>query len=50
MQLELSRQVFEKKAQIKSVIKINPVGADFLHAVGETEGRTDRHEANTSFS
>jgi hypothetical protein len=43
MDLEFSRQVFEKKSQKSSFIKILPVGAELLQA--------DRHdEANSRFS
>jgi hypothetical protein len=32
-------------------MKIRPVGAELLHANGETDGRTERHnEANSRFS
>jgi hypothetical protein len=37
MKLEFSRQIFEKKAQISSFIKIHPVGADLFHADGQTD-------------
>jgi hypothetical protein len=32
MKRELPRRIFEKKAQIKNVIKIRPVGAELFHA------------------
>ena len=37
MKLEFSRQIFEKKAQISSLIKIHPVGAELFHADGQTD-------------
>jgi hypothetical protein len=47
IQLEFSRQSFEKKAQISNFVKIHPVGAEFFHS-GK---RTDRHdEANSRVS
>ena len=47
MKLEISRQIFEEKAQISSFIKIRPVGAELFHA----DGRRDKHdEANSRFS
>jgi hypothetical protein len=36
MKLEFSRQIFEK-TQITSFIKIRPVGAELLHADGQTD-------------
>jgi hypothetical protein len=38
---------FRKKAQISSFIEIRPVGAEFFHADGRTEGHD---EANSRFS
>ena len=35
MKLEFSRQIFEKKAQISSLVRVRPVGAEF-HADGQT--------------
>ena len=32
MELEFSRQIFEKNVQISNIIKIRPVGAELLHA------------------
>ena len=32
MKVELSRQIFEKEAQISSFIKIRAVGAELFHA------------------
>ena len=46
MKLEFSRQIFEKKAQVLSLIKIRPVGAELFHA----GGRTDRHNEVNSRS
>jgi len=44
MKLELSRQIFEKYSNFKT---IRPVGAELFHA----KGRTDIHdEANRRFS
>ena len=37
MKLEFSRQIFEKKAQISSLMKINSVGAELFHADGQTD-------------
>ena len=36
MKIEVSRQIFEKKAQILNFIKIRPVGADFFDEDGRT--------------
>ena len=33
---------FLKNAQISSVIKIRPVGAELFHADGRTDGQIDR--------
>jgi hypothetical protein len=41
MKFEFSRQIFEKKYQVWSFIIICPVGAEFFHAGGRTDGRTD---------
>jgi hypothetical protein len=50
MKFKISPQIFEKKAQISSFIKIRPVGTEF-HADGRTDGQTDRqNEANSRFS
>jgi hypothetical protein len=46
MKLEFCQQLFEKKTQISSFIKIRPVGAELFHA----DGHTDGHEANSHFS
>jgi len=40
MKPELSRQIFEN-AQISKFMKIHPVGAEFFHADGQTDGRTN---------
>jgi hypothetical protein len=37
MKLELSRQIFERKAQISSFIKIRLVGVELFHADGHDE-------------
>ena len=37
MKLEFSRQIFEKKAQISSFIKIRSVGAEMFHADRQTD-------------
>jgi hypothetical protein len=42
IKLEISRQVFEKKAQVPSSIIIRPVGAELFHAGRRTDGRTWR--------
>jgi hypothetical protein len=34
MELEFSRQIFEKKAQISNLINIRPLGAELFHADG----------------
>jgi hypothetical protein len=47
MELGFSRQIFEK-AQIRSLIKILPVGAELFHADGETDGWTDGHDETNS--
>jgi hypothetical protein len=46
MELEFSRQIFEKKAQISSFINIRPVGAELFHG----DGLTDGYGANSRFS
>ena len=47
MKLSFSRQIFEKKVQISSFIKIHPAGADLFH----TDGWMDRNnEKNSRFS
>jgi hypothetical protein len=43
MKLEFSRQIFEKKAQISTFIKIGKVGAKLFYADGHDE-------ANSRFS
>jgi len=49
--LEFSRLIFEKNTQISNFIKIRPVGAEFFHADGRTDGQTYRHgEDNNHFS
>jgi hypothetical protein len=40
IKLEFSRQIFEKKTQIASFIKIRPVGAELFHADKENDRRT----------
>jgi hypothetical protein len=51
MELEVSRQIFEKNAQVSNFIKIIPVGAELLHADGMIDDQTDgRDEANSRFS
>jgi hypothetical protein len=51
MKIEFSRQIFEKNSQIWNFMKIRPVGAELLHAEGQTDGKTDRHdEVNSRFS
>ena len=47
MKLEFSRQIFEKKTQISSFIKIRLVGVELCHTDGRTGGRD---EANSRFS
>ena len=37
MKLEFSRQIFSKKAQISSFLKISPMGAELFHADGQTD-------------
>ena len=45
MELEFSRHVFEKKnPQIPNLMKIRPLGAEFLHADG-----ADRHDDLSRF-
>ena len=39
---------FSKNTEISSYMKIRPVGVDLLHAVGRTDGQTDRHAEATS--
>jgi hypothetical protein len=47
MKLEFSKQIFEKNSQIKILMKIRPVGAEFFHA----DSQAGRHaEATWSFS
>jgi len=47
VKLEFLRQIFEK---ITNSVKIIPVGAKFLNANGQTDGRIDRYdEANSRF-
>ena len=47
MKLRFSQQIFRKPPLVLNVVKIRPVGAEFLHAVG----RIDRHnEADSRFS
>jgi hypothetical protein len=44
-------KIFKKKAHLSSIIKIRPVGAELLHADGQTDTRMDgRDEANSRFS
>ena len=55
MKLEFSRQIFEKKPQISSFIKIRPMGAELFFAYRRrdrrTDGQTDWYdEANSRFS
>ena len=38
IKLKFSRQIFEKKTQISTLIKIRPVEADLFHADGRTDG------------
>ena len=45
MELEVSRQIFEKKAEILNFIEVHPMGVKLFHA------RTDgQDEANSRFS
>ena len=47
VELEFSTHTFEKKAQVSSLIKIRPVGAELFHA----DTRTEKYEeANSRFS
>ena len=42
---------FQKRTRISSFIQIRPVGAEFLHTDGRTDGQTNGHdEANSRFS
>ena len=42
MDLEISRQILEKKnTQISNFKEIRPVGTEFFHADGRTDGQTD---------
>ena len=41
MKLEFLWQIFEKKAQISSLIKIRSVGAELFYAIRQTDGHTD---------
>jgi hypothetical protein len=45
MNLGFYRQIF-KNTQISNVMKIRPIGPEFFHAVGETNGHD---EANSRF-
>jgi hypothetical protein len=47
MELKFSQQFFRKTPLVLSVVKIPPVGAEFLHAVGRFERRI---EADGRFS
>ena len=49
MKLESSKQIFEKKVQISSFIKICPVGADLFHADTQTD-KTKRIVAFRNFA
>ena len=51
MNLEFSRQIFEKNTQIRNFTKIPSVEARLFHAEGRTDRQADRHEeANSLFS
>jgi len=48
MGLQFSRKIFEKH-QIPNFTKIHPVGAQFLHASGWTDGQTDMTKLMVAF-
>jgi hypothetical protein len=37
MKLEFTRQIFERQIQIRNFMKIRVMGAEFLHAGGQTQ-------------
>ena len=47
--LEISRQIFEKEAQILNFIKIRPVGAELFHLERRTDRRTDMTKLIVAF-
>jgi hypothetical protein len=47
MNLEFSRQIFEKNPQVSSCIKIRSVGAELFRVDGQTDGHD---EATSRFS
>jgi hypothetical protein len=49
MKLKFSKQNFEKKSQILTLIKILPVGAELFHADKQTDRRTDMTKLIVAF-
>jgi hypothetical protein len=44
MKLDFSRWILESSNQRSNVMTMRPVGAEFLHAEGRMDGRTDRQD------